>query len=46
MKIPSVKKMDDLYDLGKEVVKKGYSALKTNIMFTGEPSEAALRDKH
>jgi L-alanine-DL-glutamate epimerase-like enolase superfamily enzyme len=44
MKIPSVKKMDDLYDLGKEVVKKGYSALKTNIMFTGEPSEAALRD--
>jgi L-alanine-DL-glutamate epimerase-like enolase superfamily enzyme len=28
--------MDDIYNLGKEVVKRGFTALKTNIMLTGE----------
>jgi L-alanine-DL-glutamate epimerase-like enolase superfamily enzyme len=37
MKIPPLKTMDDIYNLGKEVVKRGFTALKTNIMLTGEP---------
>jgi L-alanine-DL-glutamate epimerase-like enolase superfamily enzyme len=38
MHIPPVKKMEDVFDLGKEVVSRGYTALKTNIMLTGDPA--------
>jgi L-alanine-DL-glutamate epimerase-like enolase superfamily enzyme len=44
MKIPPVKTMNDVYDLGKEVVKRGFTALKTNIMLAGEPDQTPLRD--
>jgi L-alanine-DL-glutamate epimerase-like enolase superfamily enzyme len=44
MKIPPVKTMEDVYDLGKEVVKRGFTALKTNIMFTGMPDQASVKD--
>jgi L-alanine-DL-glutamate epimerase-like enolase superfamily enzyme len=44
MKIPPVKTLDDIYDLGKEVVKRGFTALKTNIMMAGEPDQTPLRD--
>jgi len=44
MKIPPVKNLDDVYDLGKEVVKRGFTALKTNIMLAGEPDQTPLRD--
>ena len=44
MKIPPIKTMDDVYDLGKEVVKRGFTALKTNIMLAGEPDQTPLRD--
>ncbi len=44
MKIPHVKTMEDVYDLGKEVVSKGFTALKTNIMLSGEPDQTPLRD--
>ena len=44
MHLPAIKTVDDIYDLGKEVVKRGFTALKTNIMFTGEPSQASVKD--
>jgi L-alanine-DL-glutamate epimerase-like enolase superfamily enzyme len=37
MRIKPVRNMEDVYDLGKEVVSRGYTALKTNIMLTGAP---------
>ena len=44
MKIPPVKTIDDVYDLGKEVVKRGFTALKTNIMLAGEYGQAPVKD--
>jgi len=44
MKIPSVKTLDDVYALGKEVVSRGFTALKTNIMLAGEPDQTPLKD--
>ncbi len=35
---PPVKTMKDIADLGKEVVRRGYTALKTNIVFPGDPA--------
>lgn len=35
---PPLRTMDDIASLGKEVVRRGYTALKTNIIFPGEPS--------
>ncbi len=35
---PPIKTMDDIANLGKEVVRRGYSALKTNLIFPGEPA--------
>lgn len=35
---PPLKTMDDIANLGKEVVRRGYSALKTNLIFPGEPA--------
>jgi L-alanine-DL-glutamate epimerase-like enolase superfamily enzyme len=44
MKIPHVRTMEDIFDLGKEVVSRGFTALKTNIMLTGEPSQASVKE--
>ena len=35
---PPIKTMEDIADLGREVVSKGYTALKTNIVMPGEPA--------
>ena len=35
---PPIRSMDDIADLGREVVRRGYTALKTNIIFPGDPS--------
>ena len=35
---PPLRTMDDIADLGREVVSKGYTALKTNIVFPGDPA--------
>lgn len=35
---PPIRTMSDIHNLGKEVVSKGYNALKTNIVFPGEPA--------
>lgn len=35
---PPLRTMQDISDLGKEVVKRGYTALKTNIVVPGEPA--------
>ena len=44
MKIPSIKTLDDVSKLGKEVVSRGFTALKTNIMLAGEPDQTPLKD--
>ena len=36
--VPPLRTMDDIYDLGREVVSKGYTALKTNVVIPGEPA--------
>lgn len=36
--VPSLRTMDDVFRLGEEVVRRGYTALKTNIVFPGEPA--------
>lgn len=36
---PPIRTMDDITNLGKEVVEKGYTALKTNIVIPGEPAD-------
>lgn len=36
---PPLRTMDDITDLGKEVVAKGYTALKTNIIIPGDPAD-------
>lgn len=38
MGTPAITAMDDIAELGKEVVKSGYTALKTNIIFPGKPA--------
>ena len=35
---PPIKTMDDITNLGKEVIRRGYTALKTNVIFPGEPT--------
>ena len=35
---PPIRTMRDIADLGKEVVRRGYTALKTNIVFPGDPA--------
>lgn len=35
---PPLRSMDDIVALGREVVSKGYTALKTNILFPGDPA--------
>ena len=35
---PPLRTMDDIAELGREVVRRGFTALKTNIVFPGEPS--------
>ena len=36
---PPIRTMDDIADLGREVVERGYTALKTNIVLPGDPAE-------
>jgi galactonate dehydratase len=36
MQIPPVRTLDDIVRMGKEVVAKGYTALKTNVLFLGD----------
>ena len=36
---PPIRTMDDISDLGREVVRRGYTALKTNIVLPGDPAE-------
>jgi L-alanine-DL-glutamate epimerase-like enolase superfamily enzyme len=36
--VPPLRAMDDLFHLGAEVVRRGYRALKTNIVFPGDPA--------
>ena len=36
---PPLRSMEDIYNLGKEVVGKGYTALKTNVVVPGEPAQ-------
>lgn len=38
IKTPPLRTMDDISALGKEVVEKGYTALKTNIVIPGDPA--------
>jgi L-alanine-DL-glutamate epimerase-like enolase superfamily enzyme len=38
MGTPPIRSMRDISDLGKEVVRRGYTALKTNIVFPGDPA--------
>ena len=37
MGVPPMRSMADVADLGREVVARGYTALKTNILFPGDP---------
>lgn len=36
--VPPLRSMEDIADLGREVVDQGFTALKTNIVFPGDPS--------
>ena len=36
--VPQLRTMEDISDLGKEVVQRGFTALKTNIVIPGEPA--------
>lgn len=40
--VPPLRTMDDIAALGREVKAKGFTALKTNILFPGEPGEVYL----
>ena len=35
---PRLRNMDDIFNLGKEIVERGYTAFKTNIIIPGEPA--------
>ncbi len=39
LKVKPIKSLSDISDLGKEVVEKGYTALKTNIILPGDPAQ-------
>ena len=36
--VPPLRTMDDVFKLGEEVVKRGFKALKTNIVYPGDPA--------
>jgi L-alanine-DL-glutamate epimerase-like enolase superfamily enzyme len=36
--VPPIRTMDDVHRLGEEVVRRGYRALKTNIVYPGDPA--------
>jgi len=36
--VPPLKSLDDVFRLGEEVVRRGYTALKTNIVYPGDPA--------
>jgi L-alanine-DL-glutamate epimerase-like enolase superfamily enzyme len=38
MGVPPLRTMDDVAELGREVARRGFTALKTNILFPGEPA--------
>jgi len=40
--VDPIRSMADIYELGKEVVRRGFTALKTNIVFPGEPSSVYM----
>ena len=40
MQVPPVRTLDDIVALGKEVVAKGYTALKTNVLLLGDNPRA------
>lgn len=40
---PPIRTLDDVAALGREVVERGYTALKTNIIFPGEPPEVVMQ---
>jgi len=37
--VPPLRTMDDIHRLGEEVVSRGFTGLKTNIIFAGDPTE-------
>ena len=39
---PPIRTMEDVADLGREVVRRGYTALKTNIVVPGEPASVGV----
>ncbi|PZC41585.1 MAG: L-alanine-DL-glutamate epimerase [Chloroflexi bacterium] len=39
LNVKPIKSLSDISDLGKEVVSRGYTALKTNIVFPGDPAQ-------
>ena len=39
LNVSPIKSLSDISDLGKEVVAKGYTALKTNVVIPGEPAQ-------
>ena len=38
IRVPPLRTMEDIADLGREVVNRGFTALKTNIVFPGDPA--------
>jgi galactonate dehydratase len=40
---PPIRTFQDIYDLGKEVVRRGFTALKTNIVYPGEPATVIMQ---
>jgi L-alanine-DL-glutamate epimerase-like enolase superfamily enzyme len=36
--VPPLRSLDDVFTLGEEVVRRGYTALKTNIVYPGDPA--------
>ena len=40
--VPPLRSMDDIAALGREVVEKGFTALKTNIIFPGDPASVTF----
>ena len=40
--VPPIRSMEDIRNLGKEVVRRGFTALKTNIVIPGEPASVYM----
>jgi L-alanine-DL-glutamate epimerase-like enolase superfamily enzyme len=40
--VPPLRTWDDVTELGKEVVRRGYTALKSNILFPGDPGDVYI----